>query len=143
MNVATRPRRRQDTCQRNASRKSAGFRVEEVIVTNGALTILPKDRSKIPLHDIHRLRLNRRRQSRDDAALTNAKPPGEIQSTGTFGPWVADEPGDSPIDGAYRFDDADLGVFNGIAGILTRRANSRAVSRRSMSEVRRRSRISG
>jgi AsmA-like C-terminal region len=53
-----------------------------------------------------------------DAALANAKPPGEIHSTGTFGPWVAREPGDSPIDGDYRFDNADLGVFSGIAGIL-------------------------
>jgi hypothetical protein len=53
-----------------------------------------------------------------DAALTNAKPPGEIESKGTFGPWVAGEPGDSPIDGDYRLDSADLGVFSGIAGVL-------------------------
>jgi hypothetical protein len=102
--------------------RAPGLRVEEVIVTNAALTILPKDRGKIPLHfDIHRLRLESVGEHvamKYDAALTNAKPPGEIQSTGTFGPWVAGEPGDSPIDGAYRFDNADLGVFSGIAGIL-------------------------
>jgi len=55
---------------------------------------------------------------RYEAELTNAKPPGEIQTTGTFGPWVAGEPGDSPIGGNYRLDNADLGVFSGIAGIL-------------------------
>ena len=97
-------------------------RFEEVIVTSAALTILPKDRKKRPLHfDIHRLRLESAGEHgamKYDAALTNAKPPGEIQSTGTFGPWVADEPGDSPISGEYRFDKADLGVFSGIAGIL-------------------------
>jgi hypothetical protein len=102
--------------------RAPGLRVEEVIVTNAALTILPKDRSKIPLHfDIHRLRLESTGENvamKYDAALTNAKPPGEIQSTGTVGPWVAGEPGDSPIDGTYRFDNADLGVFSGIAGIL-------------------------
>jgi len=101
---------------------TSDLRVEQVLVTNAALTILPKDRNKIPLHfDIHRLTLasvGKNVAMRYDAALTNAKPPGEIQSTGTFGPWVAGEPGDSPIDGAYRFDDADLGVFSGIAGIL-------------------------
>ena len=95
---------------------------EEVIVTNAALTILPKDSAKIPLHfDIHRLRLESAGENvamKYDAALTNAKPPGEVQSTGTFGPWVAGEPGDSPIDGDYRFDNADLGVFSGIAGKL-------------------------
>jgi len=98
------------------------IRFEEVIVTTAALTILPKDRKKRPLHfDIHRLRLESAGEHgamKYDAALTNAKPPGEIQSTGTFGPWAADEPGDSPISGDYRFDKADLGVFSGIGGIL-------------------------
>jgi hypothetical protein len=98
------------------------IRFEEVIVTRAALTILPKDRKKRPLHfDIHRLRLEPAGENgamKYDAALTNAKPPGEIQSTGTFGPWVADEPGDSPISGDYRFEKADLGVFSGIAGTL-------------------------
>jgi hypothetical protein len=97
-------------------------RFEEVIITRAALTILPKDHEKRPLHfDIHRLRLEAAGENgamKYEAALTNAKPPGEIQSTGTFGPWVADEPGDSAINGEYRFDKADLGVFSGIAGIL-------------------------
>ena len=46
------------------------------------------------------------------------KPPGQIHSVGSFGPWSADEPGDTPLAGDYTFDNADLGVFNGIAGIL-------------------------
>jgi hypothetical protein len=53
-----------------------------------------------------------------DAELTNAKPPGLVQSKGTFGPWVTDAPSQSPLDGEYVFDDADLGVFKGIAGKL-------------------------
>jgi hypothetical protein len=53
-----------------------------------------------------------------DASLTNSKPPGKIHATGTFGPWNADEPGDTPLTGKYIFEHADLGVFNGIAGIL-------------------------
>ena len=53
-----------------------------------------------------------------DAALTNATPPGEIVSKGIFGPWAADEPGDTPLSGDYVFDKADLGVFAGIAGTL-------------------------
>ena len=28
-----------------------------------------------------------------DAMLTNPKPPGEIHSVGSFGPWDSDEPG--------------------------------------------------
>ena len=53
-----------------------------------------------------------------EAQLTNPKPPGEIQSTGTFGPWNVSDPGESPVTGEYRFDHADLSVFKGIAGIL-------------------------
>src|ERR1700681_4099751 len=55
---------------------------------------------------------------RYDATLKNAMPPGEIQSKGTFGPWAATEPGNTPLSGAYDFKDANLGVFDGIAGIL-------------------------
>jgi hypothetical protein len=53
-----------------------------------------------------------------DAMLRNPTPPGEIHSTGTFGPWHSGEPGDTPLRGDYTFDHADLGVFRGIAGIL-------------------------
>jgi AsmA-like C-terminal region len=51
--------------------------------------------------------------------LTNAKPKGEIVTIGKFGPWVADEPGDSPVLGHYAFTNADLGPFPGIKGILS------------------------
>jgi hypothetical protein len=52
------------------------------------------------------------------AALTIPKPPGTIQSEGSFGPWMALEPGDTPLGGNYTFDHADLGVFHAIAGTL-------------------------
>jgi hypothetical protein len=53
-----------------------------------------------------------------DARLTNPKPTGEIRTKGSFGPWVADEPSDTPLDGEYVFAGADLGTIKGIAGIL-------------------------
>jgi hypothetical protein len=51
--------------------------------------------------------------------LTNAKPKGEIETRGQFGPWNIDVPGDTPVLGSYRFENADLGPFPGIAGILS------------------------
>jgi hypothetical protein len=60
---------------------------------------------------------------RYEASLTNPKPPGQIHSTGEFGPWAADEPGDTPLKGDYTFDKADLGVFDAIAGILSSTGN--------------------
>ena len=96
--------------------------LEEVIITNAALRILPNSSKKLPLHfDIHRLRLQsagRDVAMKYEAALTNAKPRGEVQSSGTLGPWVADEPGDSHLAGSYNFSNADLGVFSGISGML-------------------------
>lgn len=96
--------------------------VEEVVVTNSSLKILPKEKKKEPLHfALHRVRLESAGKDvamKYDAALTNPKPPGEILSKGTFGPWSAEEPGDTPLAGEYDFHDADLGVFSGIAGIL-------------------------
>jgi AsmA-like protein len=52
------------------------------------------------------------------ANLTNPTPPGRIQTEGTFGPWQAEEPTQTPLAASYRFENADLGVFDGIAGIL-------------------------
>ena len=95
---------------------------EEVVINDSRLSILPQDKKKNPLQfDLHWIRLESAGKyvaMKYTAALTNAKPPGEIISKGKFGPWDADEPGDSPLNGNYVFDKADLGVFKGIAGIL-------------------------
>ena len=95
---------------------------DEVVISDSRFTILPRDRKKTVLQFVlHQVRLesagkNVAMQYR--ASLTNPRPRGEILSAGTFGPWVAGEPGDSKLAGDYKFDDADLGVFSGIAGIL-------------------------
>jgi hypothetical protein len=96
--------------------------IKDVIVTNSRLTILPKDPAKTPLtfdlHQVHLQAVGKEVSMRYAAALTNPKPPGEIVSDGRFGPWAASEPGDTPLNGDYHFDDADLGVFAGISGTL-------------------------
>ena len=51
--------------------------------------------------------------------LRNALPPGEIRSTGKIGPWNAHDPGQIPVSGSYKFDQADLTVFSGIGGTLS------------------------
>src|SRR5205823_1358013 len=53
------------------------------------------------------------------ARLTNAKPPGLIESRGSFGPWQKDDPRATAVSGNYTFKNADLGVFKGIRGILS------------------------
>ena len=96
--------------------------IRNVQIKDAVLVILPRDKTKNPMRfDIAHLRMKSvaSNSSMDyDALLTIPKPPGDVHSNGTFGPWNADEPGDSPLSGIYSFEKADLGVFNGIAGTL-------------------------
>ena len=50
-----------------------------------------------------------------EANLINPIPYGLIASTGTFGPWDADEPGQTSLGGLYTFS-AELDTIKGIAG---------------------------
>lgn len=52
------------------------------------------------------------------AELVNPKPVGEIHAEGHFGPWNADDPRDTALDGSYSFSHADLNTIKGIGGIL-------------------------
>jgi len=52
-------------------------------------------------------------------AMTNTLPPGEIRSTGHFGPWNSNDPGQTPLSGSATFQQANLGAFGGIAGTLS------------------------
>jgi len=53
-----------------------------------------------------------------DAVLTNPIPNGEIHSSGTFGPWNTENPGDSKVNGKYLFEHADMNTIKGIGGVL-------------------------
>jgi hypothetical protein len=106
-----------------SSGSKGGVVIRRILADGARLTILPKDRNKAPLiFDLHQLRLfdaGVDRALRYDAVLTNAKPPGLIDSSGSFGPWDASEPSNTPLSGEYNFKNADLGVFKGIEGTLS------------------------
>ena len=104
-------------------RSDSEVEFQNVQIKNAVLVLLPKDTAKPPLRfQIARLHLKSvgsNSSTRYDADLTIPKPPGIVKSTGNFGPWNSDEPGDSPLQGNYTFDNADLGVFTAIAGTLS------------------------
>ena len=52
------------------------------------------------------------------ATLLNPEPPGNITTTGKFGPWNSGNVGQTAISGDYRFENADLGKLPGISGVL-------------------------
>lgn len=98
------------------------FAIQTIIADGTQLQIDPKQQGKNPLFfDIDKLTLHSVGPGKAMAfvaKLTNAKPPGLIDTTGNFGPWQRDDPRSTPVSGNYNFQNANLGVFAGISGIL-------------------------
>lgn len=114
---------REEKAQPKAGEPAMGSMVIDRLESLDArVTILKRDPKKQPkAWLIHRLRMRSvgDRSMPFEAALTNAVPPGEIATEGTFGPWDREEPGRTPLEGTFQFDRADLSVFKGISGILS------------------------
>ena len=97
--------------------------VDNLVTTDARLVIIPRTPGKSPkVWNIHKLHMNNVGVAESmpfQATLTNAVPPGEIETSGQFGPWERDDPGATPLDGSFSFEKADLSVFKGISGILS------------------------
>jgi hypothetical protein len=97
--------------------------IREIHATNGLISILRDDPNKPPREfPIQQVVVNN--FSFDDPAsfhaqLTNPVPRGEIDCTGTFGPWQADEPRHTPVDAKFTFSHADMGTIKGLQGTLS------------------------
>jgi hypothetical protein len=98
------------------------FNVESIECTGAHLTVETSKPGKLPLKfAIAHLSLTGVSSGAMgfEAELTNPRPEGTIHTSGNFGPWVVEDPGETPLAGDYRFEHADLGGFKGIAGILS------------------------
>jgi hypothetical protein len=98
------------------------FKLDSILCSDAVLRLETSKPGKLPLvFKISSLKLTNIQPTgvMDFAAdLVNARPTGTIQTTGTFGPWSADDPGQSDVQGKYTFDKANLGDFKEIAGML-------------------------
>jgi len=96
--------------------------IKDVRIVNASLVLLPRDSARAPMQfpitSIRLTSVGAGSPMRYDATLSIPKPPGQVHSQGSFGPWEADDPGSTQLAGTYTFSNADLGGFNGIAGIL-------------------------
>jgi hypothetical protein len=97
--------------------------VEQLIADEAKLIILRRDTAKPSrvwaMHHLHVQSVGLHQKMPFQSILTNAVPPGEIDTSGTFGPWDVANPGGTPLDGRFTFRDADLSVFKGISGTLS------------------------
>jgi len=99
------------------------FTIREVHADDAVLTVLRAKPDKPPNQwFIHHLTLNNfsfDQPAEFHAVLSNPKPRAEIDCKGTFGPWDAENPRETPVSADYVFDKADLGTLKGLRGTLS------------------------
>ena len=125
--VVTIPPRRNMEKQNSPSQRTARpvphVEIDRIICNDTTIYFMSKNPGKDPLDfEIHNLLLTDVGAEKPfdfRGNLTNAKPKGEIETTGKFGPWDLDQPGNTPVSGNYEFTDADLDPFSGIGGTLS------------------------
>ena len=87
------------------------------------ITLIPKRAGKPPkVFTVHHLVMDSLGVSQTIpyiATLTNPVPKGEIETSGTFGPWNVAHPERTPVSGKYVFANANLDTINGLAGVLS------------------------
>jgi uncharacterized protein involved in outer membrane biogenesis len=87
------------------------------------ITLIPKRAGKQPkVFTVHHLVMDSLGVSQTIpyiATLTNPVPKGEIETSGTFGPWNVAHPARTPVTGKYVFANANLDTIDGLAGVLS------------------------
>ena len=103
--------------------KRSTFVIDDLIADGAVLELASRDPEKQPLqfsfHNFVISNVGSDGPASFHAKLSNPDPPGEITTTGKFGPWNPDDVGKVTVSGDYLFQQADLGVFHGIAGLLS------------------------
>ena len=106
---------------------SAGYNQSQTttgeIIANGAIVEIARNGDKPPLRfDVRELSLgsvSAKYGMSYRVSVHNPEPPGEIKSAGHFGPYNSSDPGQTTMSGTYSFIRGDLGVFHGIAGMVS------------------------
>jgi hypothetical protein len=97
--------------------------VDELVANGAVVEFAMDDAQKRPLRfDVYDAVLHGVRWGTPleyELKLHNPQPPGELTVRGKFGAWTTGTPGETPISGEYTFERADLGVYGGVAGILS------------------------
>ena len=97
--------------------------IDQLVADDAVIVVLRAQPGKppreFPIHHLQLRDLSFDRPADFQATLTNAVPKGEINATGQFGPWLPEEPSETPAVGKYSFYNADLGMLKGLKGILS------------------------
>lgn len=97
--------------------------VDRAVAEDAEIEFAVNEKRREPLRfAVHRVELEELSPGepvRFRASLRNPRPPGEVEVEGRFGPLRPEAWKQTPLEGNYRFREADLGVFRGIAGRLS------------------------
>ncbi len=97
--------------------------VNELVANGASIEFESGDRENPPLRfDIHEASLDNLAPGQPityRVKVHNPEPPGEVTATGKFGAWESSDPSHTPVSGEYKFENADLSVYGGIAGTLS------------------------
>ncbi len=103
--------------------KRSSVVIDDLVADGTLLEVASRDASNLPLQfSFARFNISdvgSNTPATFNATLSSPQPPGEITTTGKFGPWNADHAGQTTVSGNYAFAHADLGAFRGISGILS------------------------
>ncbi len=103
--------------------KRSPFVINDLIADGAILEVASNEAGKQPLkfpfHNFVLSDVGSNGPASFQATLSSPEPPGEITTTGKFGPWSVGDVGRTAVSGDYQFQQADLGVFRGIAGLLS------------------------
>src|SRR5687767_346910 len=111
-----------------AEKEADGRNLQRVIIDrfeapNTVITLIPRRAGKPPkvftVHHLVMASLGVNETIPYIATLTNPVPKGEIETSGTFGPWNVAHPDRTPITGKYVFANANLDTIHGLAGVLS------------------------
>ena len=112
----------------DAEQRQQASKLEQVIIDrfeapDTVIMLIPRKAGKQPkVFTVHHLVMDQLGINQTIpyiATLTNPVPKGEIETSGTFGPWNVAQPARTPLTGTYVFQNADLGTIEGLAGILS------------------------
>ena len=112
----------------DAERASNARRLQRVIIErfeapDTIITLIPRRVGKPPkVFTVHHLVMDSLGINETIpylATLTNPVPQGQIETSGTFGPWNVAYPAQTPVTGRYSFDNANLDTITGLAGVLS------------------------
>src|ERR1700704_165879 len=88
-----------DADEDKSPKLKAAYIIDNLVTKDAELIIIPRKEGKQPkvwaIHDLHMRSVSFDQAMPFEATLTNAVPPGEIATKGTFGPWHPREPGDT------------------------------------------------